>query len=237
MTASCTSKKKIVSDTGQKLDQGQVMNIIQRHNITASHFNATGDISVDSPDQSISGTFDLRMKTDSAIVVAAKKFGIEAIRLLVTPRDYTMLYRLESVYTQEPISALARLAKIDLNYNDVAQLVLGNVLMIDPRQAIVEQQGNLYIVSGQSDDLQVSYTIDGANQQITQTKYTDDQGRIITLDFSDYRKMGSKAIAHARVISLIDNNGTSTVTIEADVIEIDKSRSIKFSIPTGYDRI
>ena len=81
---SCSTSKKvsIVERTPEELIQS-----LTNRNIDFKYVNAKLSTSVDNPDESISGTMQVKMQKDSAILVSVKKFGIEAAKIYEKFKD------------------------------------------------------------------------------------------------------------------------------------------------------
>jgi Domain of unknown function (DUF4292) len=233
---SCSTSKKvsIVERTPEELIQS-----LTNRNIDFKYVNAKLSTSVDNPDESISGTMQVKMQKDSAILVSVKKFGIEAAKIYVNPKSYTILYKFENAYEIENLDKIKNVFAINAEFNDLQQLLIGNVMVPQMATATVIKDADHYMIKSNEDNLTLEYTIHGKSLELTQLKITDLQNRSVIMQYADYRMYPGKGkIAYQRNITYPFSD-TETGTIELNISEIvlDKPSDIKFSIPDHYEKI
>jgi Domain of unknown function (DUF4292) len=218
--------------------KSEIVNAILSHNLSCQWFAGKGDVELNSPDQGISGTFDLRMRYDSVMVISVRKIGVEGARILINPAEFTILYRLEGLYDNQPISAIKNVVQIDLDYTDIQQMCLGNVIIADTAAMIVDVLNAEYRVKAKSDDIDITYVLDGQNLQIKSIQYIDRSNRIVVIGYGDYREVDRKvSFAYERKIAIKDDKGISTIDLNFEQIEINIPKIIKFSIPPSYEKL
>jgi hypothetical protein len=232
----CSSTKKVVTiDRTPK----ELIQALSQRNIDFKWVNAKLSTSIDNPDESISGTMQVKMQKDSAILVSVKKFGIEAAKIFVNPQSYTILYKFENAYEIENLDKIKNIFAINAEFHDLQQLLVGNVMIPDSAATSIIKEGDQYILKTQEDNLHLEYSIDGKTLDLTQLKATDAQNRSVIVQYSDYRPYAGKGrIAYQRNITYPysdSENGTVELTISE--IVIDKPSEIKFSIPEHYEKI
>ena len=195
--------------------------------------------SVESPDENVSGSMMVRMKRDSVLWVAVKKFGIEAVRLLVEQDQYTILYRLESAYESGNISQINDIISVTANFEDIQQLMFGNIILPENNQVDFRKDSIYYVVHTKVDDIILEYFVNGYNLQLEKMKITDKMNRTAVAQYTDYRQIaGFGEVSYERTFILpFSNVSNATIHMKFSEIEIDVPKEIKFSIPKSYEKI
>lgn len=146
--------------------QEEVIAALIKRNIDFQWFSGKMSTSVESPDENVSGSMMVRMKRDSVLWVAVKKFGIEAVRLLVEQDQYTILYRLESAYESGNISQINDIISVTANFEDIQQLMFGNIILPENNQVDFRKDSIYYVVHTKVDDIILEYFVNGYNLQL-----------------------------------------------------------------------
>ena len=195
--------------------------------------------SVESPDENVSGSMMVRMKRDSVLWVAVKKFGIEAVRLLVEQDQYTILYWLESAYESGNISQINDIISVTANFEDIQQLMFGNIILPENNQVDFRKDSIYYVVHTKVDDIILEYFVNGYNLQLEKMKITDKMNRTAVAQYTDYRQIaGFGEVSYERTFILpFSNVSNATIHMKFSEIEIDVPKEIKFSIPKSYEKI
>jgi hypothetical protein len=234
---SCSTTKKLAPLPDRSKEE--ILEALSNRNIDFEWLNAKMSTSLESPDENISGSMTLRMKKDSAILIAVKKIGIEAARVFVDKNNYTILYRLEGAYESGPISQIKEIASITANFEDLQQLMFGNVLLPDADQSTLQKDSIYYVLKGSVDNIMLEYYVNGYNLQLEKMKITDKMNRTAMADYSDYRKLGDFGfVSYNRKFQFpYSNNDLANIQMEFSTIEINVPVDIKFSIPPRYEKI
>jgi hypothetical protein len=234
---SCTATKKLKPIPERSKED--ILQILASRNIDFDWFSAKISTRLESPDENISGTMIVQMKKDSAILIAVKKFGIEAARVFIEKDSYTVLYRLEAAYESGPIDQIKQIASISANFEDLQQLMFGNILLLDPSKTNMIKDSIYYIVQGKVDDILLEYYVNGYNLQLEKMKITDNMNRIAIAEYGDYRKMkGYGNIPYYRKFQFpYTNDEQATIEMQLSFIDINVPLDIKFSIPMRYEKI
>lgn len=236
--SNCSTKKVI--GTKEDATINDVWQSILNHNLQPCRMAMRGDIDVQSPDQNVSANYDVRMVPDSLAVVSVKKFGLEIARLKVDHKEYTLLYRLESAYEQKPLSYLKNITKLDLDFDDFQQLLMGNIIVSDTKPKTMEKLDGKYILESKSSDLTIKYFLHQSDLSVSAVSYMDNMNRTINITFENYQMISDikKMIAYKRTIEVTEQNkSVANITIECDEILPNDNRTIKFSIPSHYEKI
>lgn len=230
-----TSRQQRIPETN--LDE--VLDMLEKRNIPFEWFNGKMNTSLDSPDEQISGTMTLRMKRDSAVWVAVRKFGIEAARVFVDKKSYTILYRLESAYESGNISRISDVFSVSADFKDIQALMAGNTLLPSRETATLRYDSMYYVLDAPVNGLKLSYFIHAFTKSLDKITITDRMNRNAEIHLKDYRLLpGFGYVAHDRTYKFPYNeNVYATLQMKFSEIEINVPREIKFSIPENYEKI
>ncbi len=232
----CTPQKKLVKNH-KEYSRQEILTVLVSHNIDVKWFAAKGDIDLDSKDQKISGTFDLRLRGDSMMMISARKLGVEGARIQISPTDYTILYRLEAMYETAPITSLRQFTGFDVAFDDIQAMALGNIILPDTITSVIEHGADIYKISNVGKDISTTYWINRADMRISKVEYNDANNQQISIELSIYKSVNGFSIAHSRNIKARTPQGLSNIIIEIERIEIDIPKKMNFNIPAHYEKI
>jgi hypothetical protein len=216
----------------------EVIVALKNRNIDFQWFSAKASTSLESPDENISGTLHVRMKSDSIIWVAVKKL-VEVARILAEKEKYTVLYRYVSEYEVWPLRHLKSYVNTDAEFSDIQQLLFGNVIIPEASDSKLSKDSIYYVIETKSGDLFLKYYLNGYNLELSKMEISDMMGRTASVLYSDYRAAGKHdQFSYQRVYRFPNPSGEySTITMDLSDVEIDIPKEINFSIPSHYERI
>lgn len=219
--------------------QEEIIHALKKRNIDFQWFSGKVSTSMESPDENVSGSMTIRMKKDSVLWVAVKKFGWEAARLLVEKDQYTILYRLESAYESGNISQINDIISVTANFEDIQQLMFGNVILPENEEINFRKDSVYYVILTKVDGIILEYFVNGYNLKLEKMNITDKMNRTANAHYSDYRKIdGFGDVAYERTFVFpYSNTANATINMKFSEIEIDVPKEIKFSIPKSYEKI
>ena len=233
---SCKTTKRLGPMPERTMEE--VISALKNRNIDFQWFSAKASTSMESPDESISGTLHVRMKSDSIIWVTVKKL-VEVARILAEKEKYTVLYRFVSEYEVWPLKHLKSYVHTDAEFYDIQQLLFGNVITPEVANSEFLKDSIYYVIKTNSDDLMLTYHINGYNLELEKMEISDKMGRTATAHYSDYRPVGTHGLfSFQRVYRFPNPSGEyGTITMDLSDVEIDIPKEISFSIPSHYERI
>lgn len=235
----CSSSKNLGSGPPPLRSKSELIGALQKRNYDFSWFSGKASTELKSQDENISGSLQIRMKRDSVVWIAVKKFGIEAARVQVDKNQYTILYRLEGLYQRGNISDIGDILSIAPDFEDLQHLVFGNVILPDSQSTEVAVQGALYILTTRMDGIVIDYKINGHNLMLEGADITDRMGRKASIQYKDYRKVsGGHLISFERRLDFpYTEKDQASFYLKFSEIEVDVPVEIKFNIPKSYSEI
>jgi hypothetical protein len=236
----CKSKK-VIQHTGPVPDRSksEILTALSDHNYDFEWYACETSISLDTPDEDVSGKSYIRMRKDSIIWASVKKIGIEAVRTLITPETYVAVNRLDQTYQKGSTQdAFARMG-ISLDFMDMQQAIFGNIIIPDSNAITVAKEGAYYVVKATDQDLQLKYWINGYDLELDKVKMVDYRGREINIDYDDYRTVesGEKVAFYRHYAVPYNGNGDSEIFMKVKEIEINIPKKTRFSISSRYERV
>ncbi len=237
--SACSTKKKLERGAVPTRSKAEIYQSLVDRNIDFEWFSGKAKTQLETPDESVSGTMNIRVKRDSAALVAVSKFGIEAARVLIDKKHYTVLYRLEGVYETNPIDKLSKVFSVAASFEDIQQLMFGNVILADSSEMMLHKDSIYYIVDAKVDGLLLSYYVNGYTLALDKMVIEDTKGRVATTIYSDYRRVGKHGnIAYERNLTFpFSNTESGNINISFSEFDINVPKEFKFSIPARYERI
>lgn len=234
---SCSSKKRI-SEVPNRSKQ-EVIGALMNRNVDFKWIDASMSASIVSPDESMSGSIRAIMETDSSILVTVKKFGIELSRIFVNPEGYTVLYRFEGVYESGSLHDVEKILSISTGFEDLQQLLVGNVILPDNDNMTFEKDSIWYVVSSPVDDLFIKYYMNAQTMEMDKMVINDRYNREVIAEYSDYRTISGvgRMPFHRKFTVPQNHDGKTMVTLKFSNIEVNVPKNISFSIPAKYEKI
>ncbi len=237
--SACSTKRKLEIGPIPDRTKAEIYQSLIDRNIDFEWFSGKAKTQLETPEESVSGTMNIRVKRDSAALVAVSKFGIEAARIFIDKNDYTVLYRLEGVYETNPIDKLSKIFSVGASFEDIQQLMFGNVILADSSDMKLSKDSIYYIADAKVDGLKLSYYVNGYTLALDKMVVQDVKGRIATTIYSDYKPVGKHGlVAHERFLTFpFSNTESGSINISFSEFDINVKKEFKFSIPSRYERI
>lgn len=235
----CKTSKKLEQGPPPARSQQEVMEALMKRNIDFSWFSAKGDADFDSETMAGSGTITLRIKKDSLIWMQGKKFGIEGFRGIINKDSVYMVNRLEKYYIGEDIKSLHSSFGLDLDFQDVQQLLAGNVFLpsTDEITSYV-QEGKDCKLTSLTAGYNITYTCSAYDLQLYDMMVSDNRGHKINVSLSDYRKFGKIKVPYIRNITFQSmGDGPYFLNVKVEELEVNEEKQMPFTLPSHYRKM
>ena len=239
LLSACRAKKVIMSGPPPIYTDGEIIQSLEDRNVSWDWLISKAGINIDSPSEKVGGTMYLRMKRDSVIWIMVKKYGVEAVRAQITPDSFQIVYRLDRSYDEGRIEDLLNHYQLDFGFEDMQQMMFGNVMLPDSANNKVKQTESVHLVSGVSGDLKLTYSLDPYQLLLQRILINDSRNRDVDIQYLDYREVEDfgKIPFERRYIMPYSRTETASLQLEFKDFEINKPRAIKFSIPSHYEKL
>jgi hypothetical protein len=207
-------------------------------NLEFTYLNARGQLKLEDKGESTSSGYALRMKKDSVIWVSVLPgLGIEAARFKMTPDSVYVMNRIHKEYTATTYEFLSKRFNVDLNFQVVQAILLGNYQANGSEKATT--QGQMQHVQQLRENLLFDYFISYQNLKLQQLNVKDqDSGSSITVQYNGFQSIGKVPFAHELVAQVLQAGQVSDFSLNhSKVVVSDEVLEFPFSIPSGYKRL
>jgi hypothetical protein len=201
--------------------------------------NAQGRMHVEGSGQSVAATYNLIWVRDSAVWLNVKKFGLEAVRALITPDSVFVLNRLDKTYTAKGVESLQRQYSLPAGFELLQSLLLAEPWFSKDISLESEIKDGLHRLSGANGRYAADYRIEEGNFRLRQETFVQPKdARTMSVSFEKYKKNGQSGwFPYLRTVEAYSpDTGDLRVSIEFNEAEFNVPKSIRFDIPKHYER-
>lgn len=211
---------------------------VLKNHIDFTSFSAKINVDyVDGDDKKYNVNATLRMQKDSAIWISVNAiFGIEALRVYVTPDSVKILDKQNKLYTARSVSYLQEVTKLPLTLNILQDLLIGNPVFLDSN-----------IVSYSASDENISLlnagllfknllTVSATGKFIQRSKLDDadvSRSRTCDLTYSDYENKKGVNFSTVRKITIAEKKKLD-IRLDFKQYDFNETLTFPFSIPKNY---
>ena len=253
--ASCRSTKKIQTAIIKKDSTAVVTPVINgkedstrfiqetysqvlKNHIDFTSFSAKINVDyVDGDDKKYNVNATLRMQKDSAIWISVNAiFGIEALRVFVTPDSVKILDKQNKLYTARSVSYLQEVTKLPLTLNILQDLLIGNPVFLDSNivsYSANEENISLLNIGTLFKNL---LTVSAAEKFIQRSKLDDadvSRSRTCDLTYSDYENNKGVNFSTIRKITIAEKKKLD-IRLDFKQYDFNETLTFPFSIPKNY---
>jgi hypothetical protein len=199
-------------------------------------------IAVQQPAGNLTVSGNMVWLRDSALCVAIKKFGYEAVRGLVTKDSVFVLYRLEKEYTAASIESLQRQFNLPAKVTPelLAQVLLGQMLVPDQTPLKSSIEDGKHQLRAMNNTGIATYLIEEGSFSLVEQSFirVSDQNsvQIQTEQFTKIDPSGYFMPYLRRITSTERGRAQGTVVIEFDDVVVNTTPTYKFEIPAHYTK-
>lgn len=206
---------------------------LQSRQLNYEWFVAKAKVKLESKEQDVSFSVQIKQKRDSLSWFVFKKVSVEGARAQITPKYVEVLDRQNNEYNKKPFSFLAQQLQIPFIFTDFQQLVVGNSIWLDKLNFNSSQDTLYYHLAGKNEQLELDlylnadYSLARLNAIIG--AYT------LEANFSNYQPVENQFIAHEVELFLTSPEaGRSRIKIDYSRIELTAPDAVNFEIPDHY---
>jgi hypothetical protein len=253
---SCGTSKKTTTGPGPspsaEMTFQQAMDSMRLNIPSFSALTGKGDIEFNSSGNSVSFSFHMRMKRDSAIWLSVSPLlGIEAVRILFTPDSVKALDRLNNVYYSDGYNALSALANANLNFSLLQSLIMAGYFPTSDTLRSLYVENPDYLLTtvekknksrAEEEAATLPFTWDvwvsPADNRIHKMNIAEPANKKnVQVNYSDFRDTGAGIIPFKQDINLADNakQKTAQVIISFSKINPVSNVELPFSIPSKFE--
>ena len=232
-------KNSVPANTGTPVQLNQV-NVL---NLDFINFNGKGKIQLEDEGDKISSGITVRMRKDSIIWISVvPALGIEAARVVITKDSVQMLNRLKREYFSGDYSVIKNKYKVDLNYNLLQNIILGNYMPAPDGNEKIMTESSLQHSRQEQANLLIDQFLDGTNAKLKKITIKDqDTKSSIAVDYSKFEPLGDTPFARTALIVAQQGEGEKVkgaiATLDFNRISLNENNlTFPYSVPQGYKK-
>jgi len=238
LTMSCRGSKKLKSGyVAGSLTAESLYDTLEARQPSYKWFSAKGKIRAQTDEIAVGATIQLRMLHDSLIWIRAEKLGFEVGRVLIKPDSAYVINRINREYYAVELSEFMKEYNAPFGFEDLQRMLAGGTIELPANQIQTEARDEFTRLRIHTEDFVGLYWFDEL-LILDHSLLVDSYGRSVEVTFDDYRSVqGNGDIPFAKELKLFDGESTTELILNFSEIEIDIPRSVRFQIPSNYERV
>jgi hypothetical protein len=253
---SCGTSKKTTTGraptASAEMTFQQAMDSMRLNMPSFSALTGKGDIEFNSSGNSVSFSFHMRMKRDSAIWLSVSPLlGIEAVRILFTRDSVKALDRLNNIYYSDGYNAISMLANANLNFSLLQSLIMAGYFPTSDTLRSLYVESPDYLLSTvekkknsrtEEEASALPFTWDvwvsPADNRIHKMNIAQPSDKKnVVVNYSDFRDTGAGIIPFRQDINLTDGVKQKTAQVIISFSKINPVADVEFpfSIPSKFE--
>ncbi len=238
---SCKSTKRGTAKPLKARSAAWLTKKIDQHRIDAEWLDAKAKLDFDSDDFRISASANIRFKKDSAIWMTGKKFGIEGVRVLITPDSVYIIDRLNKEYRIEGMDYIQQQFNLPVTFYDLQDILLGNAILLPGADRLLSAVDSThYLLSEkQPTTIEKSYRFDGREFFPVAMDFAQaNPHRTARITMTDHRPAeGTDLFSYFRALTFQSpETGNIALDLKFSKVTLNVPKSLKFEIPGHYTR-
>jgi hypothetical protein len=246
-TTQTTTSTPIPANTGP-LSIDAILKQMEANAPVATRMTGDGDVDIESIQMNQSANANIRWRRDSVIWLNVKKFGFNVARAQVTRDSVFVISYFQSTYVAQPLSYVEKQYGLPADFDLLQNFLLGKpIFLTDKKQFTLNTpKDNAVILRGSNDRWTAEYQFDVATQHLTEMTFSEPKAqRKMTISYEKYGDLRDgdgkqRPFAYLRTIT-VESPQTGKakigIEIEAEGLEVNVPKAIRFEIPSGYKRM
>lgn len=225
-----------------------IIHILEK--MTDNEVNAdwlAGDVDADyeGKPMSISASMTARFRRDSIIWLNVRKLGFNIARAKITPDSIFVINYIQSSYIAQDLKHIEKKYNIPADFKVLQNILLGNpVFLTNKNQLKLEKNADgEFILRGSDEQWQNTYRINAQDFSVKEMVFEQPiSERFLKISYESYSILkgygnGQKKFPYIRTLNMESpQTGKISITLEvdADGLEVNVPKNIKFEIPSHY---
>jgi len=183
-------------------------------------------------------TANIRIKKDSIIWLSITPgMGIEAARAIITPDSVKIIDRIHNKYDQYSISFIKQTFGVDLDYYNLQNVMVGNILLPLNENDQVLTSGETWRIDQKRNVMEVVSLISRVQKKVITTEAKSADGKYILINYKDFAVTDSILFHQEQSLLIKTDNDTSYLEASHQKIEFPKkSVAFPFTVPKKYEK-
>ena len=251
---SCKATQK--AGDGAKADLNkrteQLIDSINKHEMSPKTISFKSAVDVKSKNKKNSVKMNCRIQVDSVIWISFTAYGYEVARALARPDSLFFVNKTKKEYFSGEYSFLEQKLDLDIDFNQLQSILLGNAIDIDAPNIKRSNDKDLYLLSTLKkrklkkarekshridDDIVVSNWINPSNYRLSKLQILDLRNkRSALIDYQDFKEIDNFVLATESTIT-IKSKQKLTIENQYSRININDEERFPFKIYDSYTPI
>ncbi len=247
LVSGCKSKKTLATggELAKKTHKEVVADVLKTE-LNFKTITSKGNIELKSGSSSkkVSATF--KIIKDSVLQVSLRGFGIEVMRMDLTPERIVIIDRWKKQYFSESFKDSEFLKQLDFNFYNL-QALFTNKLFIPGKQEVEYNDYNNFVVNVANDlymlqtkgrgSLSYNFAVDATDHIVSTLIHNEKQNLSLQWSYTDFIKDNELTYPTVMQAKIEVVKKRADIVISYNKLDIDKDFSVDTSIPAKYTKV
>lgn len=196
-------------------------------------------INIDQEGKTDAYTINFRMEKDKQILLMSTPISV--VKALITPEKVSFYNKLDNTYFDGDYKYLSHLLGIDLDFQKVQNLLLGEALFGLKAKAFnmtVDDKSYILEPKDQEALFELFYLIDPHHFKISSQQISQPQEqRLLEIDYLKYQEVGKQILPQQIKIVAVEAARQMILEMEFKAVSLNEALRFPFKIPSGYKEI
>lgn len=202
--------------------------------------SAKAQILINNDGQTVTANANIIWIRDSVVWINIKKFGIEAVRALITQDSVFIINRFEKTYTAKGLESLQQEYNLPAGFALLQESLLASAWIFPDISLQSDIQDGLHQLKGSNSRYTAAYLIEEGSFLLRSESFIQQKdSRLFTMEFDQYNKLpGAGRFPYLRRFTAYSRDtGSLHVDLDLSDVEINAPKGFRFEIPEHYERI
>jgi hypothetical protein len=208
--------------------------------IDFEYLQAKSKIKYDDGLQYFNANANIRIRQDSLIWISISSTGVEAIRAIIQKDSIYVIDRLNKKYQKFTFDSLQSAYNLDLNYDMVQALLIGNLIKTRKNSDKVVKEDEFFVLKQNNNNLEISNYVNSKTMKIEKVDITEKpSSSSLEIRYEDFQVSNDKLFPFNNSLLLTYSRDNSEISSEIQIkfsrVAIDeKKMKFPFNVPNRY---
>jgi hypothetical protein len=204
------------------------------------YLQAKSKIKYDDGIQSFNANANIRIRQDSAIWISISSTGVEVIRAIIQKDSIYVIDRISKVFREWTFDSLKSTYNIDLDYNMVQSLLVGNLMKSRNNNDKVVKEDEFFILKQNNNNLAIENYVNSKTMKIEKVNLLEQpSSSSLEIKYEDFQFNDAMLFPYKNSVFLTykKNNSDLTSYINLDFSKVtinEKKMKFPFNVPNRY---
>ncbi len=222
----------------EKAAADTLLNHLRRQQLNYTWFVAKAKAQIESPQQNLGFSIQIRQQRDSLTWITLKKASVEGARLRFRPNSIEIIDRQNNEYLQTDFQFLKTEFNLSLDFQALQQIITASPFWLDSLQWKVSTEDGFQRLDGRRPNLELNYYLHPTTYQLQRLSARIGK-QSLNATFANFKVVegSNQAIAHEIDIQIeSEEAGKGRLLIEYNEISLLPPDNVRFEVPDHYTR-